>query len=481
MALLALALALRVAALFAFPSVHHPDETFQLFERAHRLAFGYGVKPWEFEDGLRSYVPPYILAGLFKLSEPIFGGPEGYIHFAQIALALFSLLPVAAIYQMGRRISPTHGLIAGVVAATWCELVYFSFRPLTEALATDFILVALALASIPFAQMSRRRVMAIGCCLGLAAMLRIHFAPGLLFIGLWVVRLEFRSRWTALILGAIPPLLIFGLTDLVTWGAPFRSQFQAIWVNAVQHKASQYGVMSFFWYARSFMITWGVALVPLALLVALRLRSSPLWIGFAVIVVASHSLIPHKEYRFIYAAAASLVVVAALGSADVLIWLRARYGADRTRWAPAVAAVLWMAISASATSLLPTNVHNWTRGRGAIKAAYWLARQPDLCGLALYQDSWADTGGYAYLHRNVPTYALRAKHDQAHRTTQAFNYVLGRRSDLAGFQPTYRLAWCADDGEDPTCLLARPGACVAAPALTSVLDMRRLGDGMNLD
>ena len=43
--LLALAMLVRLAAIIAFPSLHHPDENFQLFEQAHRIAFGYGVVP----------------------------------------------------------------------------------------------------------------------------------------------------------------------------------------------------------------------------------------------------------------------------------------------------------------------------------------------------------------------------------------------------------------------------------------------------
>ena len=50
LALLALiAFGLRLAPVFAFPSIDYPDEIFQTIEQAHRLAFGYGVVPWEFE------------------------------------------------------------------------------------------------------------------------------------------------------------------------------------------------------------------------------------------------------------------------------------------------------------------------------------------------------------------------------------------------------------------------------------------------
>lgn len=59
LALLALiAFTLRLAPVLAFPSIDYPDEIFQTIEQAHQLVFGYGVVPWEFEYGSRSWMLP---------------------------------------------------------------------------------------------------------------------------------------------------------------------------------------------------------------------------------------------------------------------------------------------------------------------------------------------------------------------------------------------------------------------------------------
>lgn len=472
LAILAFALAVRVAALLAFPSLHHPDEAFQLYEQGHRLVFGYGIKPWEFEDGLRSPVVPHALAALFALAEPVLDGPAGYIRFAQTILALLSLIPIAAIYAMGRRISPTHAILAGLVAATWFELVYFSFRPLTEALAADAVLTALALGSRPFSEISKGRLVAVGVCLAFAAMLRIHLAPGLLFVALWLGRGEVRARWVPLLLGAAPVLLVFGLADWAAWGAPFRSVVNAVWVNAGENKASHYGVDPLGWYLVSLLKTWNLAFPALAILIALRLRTSMMWIGFAVLVIASHSLIPHKEYRFTFPAVASLVIVAALGCADLVERWRAKPDPTSAGAPTAAVATAWIAASAL-LAVLPTFSGNWTLSRDAIRASYWLSHQPSLCGLALYDAHWFDTGGYAFLHRQVPIYPLRLEPDRASRSTDAFNFVLGRRSDLPSLGPGYRVAWCASGA---TCVLSRPGACAAVPGLIPLSQRSRLGE-----
>ena len=168
LALLGLALLLRVLAIILFPSLHHPDENFQLFEQAHRTAFGYAIVPWDFREGIRSPVLPYLLAGLFRLGQWALGGPEGYLLLTRLALAVSSLAGGAAVYRMGARTSPIDALIAGVVAATWFEFVYFAARPLTEAVATTILLVALSLASGPDVKLGFRRLLAIGFCLSLA-------------------------------------------------------------------------------------------------------------------------------------------------------------------------------------------------------------------------------------------------------------------------------------------------------------------------
>jgi phosphatidylinositol glycan class B len=477
-AILALAMLVRLAAIFAAPSLNFWDENFQLFEQGHRLAFGYGVITWEFEDGLRSYVLPYALAGVFAASEPIFGGPQGYIHASQIVIAALSLAPVAAVYEMGRRTSRTHAVIAGLAAATWFEIVYFSFRPLTEALAGDFVIVAVALASALPQTISRRRLAAIGFCLALAVLLRVQLAPGVLFVAAWLCRLDMRTRWSALALGAAPVLVLFGVTDWLTWGAPFSSLVRSVWINLGRDKASHFGVQPFYLYPGFMAVFWGPAFPLFIFLAARRLKASAAWIGFSLIVIATHSLIPHKEYRFIFPAIASAVITAAMGSADLVTSAQAHITAARGRLLGAGVAAAWMVVSA-ALAASPFFTPNWTRDRTVIEASYWLSRRADLCGVAFSGTPWYRTGGYAFLHRSVPMYFFKRRRiAQAEASAQAFNYLFLRRSDLGRFQPDFRPVWCkVDESGVARCLARRPGGCSPEPGMTPIVRMTRLGEG----
>jgi phosphatidylinositol glycan class B len=337
----------RVSAIIAFPSIHHPDEVHQYLEQAHRLAFGYGLMPWEYQAGLRSYVLPYLISKIFEISEPLFGGPQGYIYSTEILLAGMSLIGVVAVYRMGLRTSCTHAVLVGVVAATWFELVYFSFRPLSEAISCDFLLVGLSLASLPPRELSWLRLAVTGLCMSISLMLRIHLYAGILFFAVWICRLNFRDRWVPMILGGFPPLILFGLADWIAWGSPFYSYVATVRINLIQGHASTFGTHSMFWYLQNFAVLWAGALPMMICLIVVRSRESILWLGVAFFIIASHSLIPHKEYRFVFPASACLVLVAAMGSADVIEKVRSYLQPKPSHYLVVVGAAIWIATSVS--------------------------------------------------------------------------------------------------------------------------------------
>ena len=65
LAVMLLAVGLRLVPIIVVPSVNWGDEVFQAIEPAHRLVFGYGLVPWEFQLGMRSWLLPGIVAAPF--------------------------------------------------------------------------------------------------------------------------------------------------------------------------------------------------------------------------------------------------------------------------------------------------------------------------------------------------------------------------------------------------------------------------------
>src|ERR1700724_856600 len=76
--LVLLAVALRLVPSVFVPSLNWGDEIFQATEQAHRLVYGYGLVPWEFQLGMRSWLLPGTVAALIELVWPIGDGPAYY-------------------------------------------------------------------------------------------------------------------------------------------------------------------------------------------------------------------------------------------------------------------------------------------------------------------------------------------------------------------------------------------------------------------
>lgn len=470
--ILVLAFGIRIFAIFVFPSLHHPDENYQVFEQAHRIAFGYGIKPWEFTVGIRSLLLPALFARVFRASAAASPRPQFYIAIARLLLAALSVPVVAALYIMGRRASQTHAILVGLVAASWFELVYFSYRPLTEAIATNFLLFGLALASVPESELTESRLFSIGFCFCMTLMLRIHLLPAIIVVSILICGFEMPERWLSLLLGAIPPLIAFGASDWVAWGYPFRSYVEAVRINLVESKATAFGVEPWDWYFQRIFQNWASALPILVALALLRLRASRLWIAASIAILVSHSMIPHKEYRFIFPACACIIVVAAMGSADLIEKTCTALGHSFKPYLTIAVAIVWVAISAH-LAFGPGFRDNWYKRRGLIQAFYAISETPNVCGILLYEHSWGATGGYTYLHRNVPLYSTVLSIDSVKRVKSAFNFVILRSESVSSLQPDFTLQSCNDAG---VCVMTRPGPCSANDELVPLLSERGLGD-----
>jgi hypothetical protein len=149
----------------------------------------------------------------------------------------------------------------------------------------------------------------------------------------------------------------------------------------------------------------------MGLLTLLGSVRQPMLAVVALAVVIPHSLMGHKEYRFIYPMIPMLLILAALGAGSVHDWLARRRAAGAFTVVTVlffVGSSLWAALDFHAgktpvgMAFRPAPVNHWVGHRGRIEAFKWLSRQPQLCGLALYNVPWQWVGGYAYLHRAVP-------------------------------------------------------------------------------
>ena len=451
-ALVGFAFALRIGLALGSPSIFYPDEIFQTLEPAHRLAFGYGVISWEWRLGIRSWVLPTFLAGVMRATSWLGSASSGYQLGVTIVLTLLSLISIWFGYAWAKRASGTTAAIIAALACTFFfGLVYFAPKALYEVIAAHVMLPGLYLGVYGEKLGERKRLFLAGLLCAFAACLRIQLLPALLFAMIYFCYPRWRSRIPAVAAGAAIPVLLFGAVDWMTWSYPWQSFLLYYKANTEHNVGREFWSQPWYWYALVLLVLIG----PAVLLLFHGARRSPFLAIFCVIVVVSHSVIPHKEIRFIYPILAPALTLAAMGMVDLLHEIRGgmRF-LENPRWVIAISVAFFLGSSA----LLAAQCADWYKTRWGAAAFDRLSREPALCGIGLYGVIWWESGGYTHLHRDVPIVPLDSAARMAN-DAPAFNALIAPATSQnlpAGF--TQSQCW------QGVCLYQRPGACTAAPA-----------------
>jgi len=252
--------------------------------------------------------------------------------------------------------------------------------------------------------------------------------------------------------------------------------------NTVQGVSGSMGTYTWDFYPEYLAETFqpgAAVMIVLAVVGATRL---PALAVAVVVTVAVHSLVPHKEFRFVYLAVAASPILIGAGASALFCRIRPRAGRIAT------AAVLAVTCLLSAAGSYATATHGqlaarWVHNRDYLDAFLAAHRAPDLCALGVSGVHRFRSGGYAYLDRQVPLYysdyepvswrpgatvpmrlevvlAGRPVSEPAKDTlalaSARFNYLVAPPDGgFDGFTPTA----CFDTDDTPVCLFRRPGGC----------------------
>ncbi len=458
--------ALRLHLALTDDGLYWPDEVHQSLEPAHRLVWGYGLVAWEFVQGARSWALPGLVAALFQLARLLgLEEPWGYLHLTRGAFALMGAGSAAGAFLLARRLGARPLAAAGgaLLFALGSVPLYFAPRAMSENAAALPLVLGLALA-LPH-RAGRAATLAGAALLALATLLRLQC--GLVCAGLLAVLLV-RREWrraaeAAAVLAA--GVLAYGLLDLLTWGSWFQSARVYLAFN-LQGGAEKWGTAPFGYYAR---VLWqsmpGVSGVAAALAL-LSARRAPALLALTLAFLLLHALQPHKELRFLLPALPLVAGAAGVGLEVLLARVRA----------PALQAALALGVAAVAAhsawrapALTFGDIGQYEDSRPRVSAyddagsvnrlLARAGREPDLCGLKVEVAHLAWTGGYSYLHREVPLYP----HYGPPRSAGHFNYAITWPQAAAGAQVL------ESDGALVLVRLQRPG-CVADPRYSWRLD-----------
>jgi GPI mannosyltransferase 3 len=460
-ALCLIGFALRLVPVLLYPSLNFPDEVFQTAEPAHRLVFGSGLVTWEFAYGVRSWLLPGAIAGLMEASRLLGDGPEFYLPLIAAAFAALSVAPIICGFLWCRRLFGMSGaVIGGLAVAVTPDLVYLGARTLSEVAASHVLVVALYLLTA-VDRPGRRRLIGAGGLLGLAFALRFHLAPGIALAALWAAAPEPRRRLWPMALGVALTLVLVGLLDTLTLGYPFASIIRNTVYNLFYGVSDFFGTSPWYFYGELMLALWGSGLLALLVFAALGARRAPMLIAVAAVILATHMLIGHKEYRFIYPAILLITIVAGIGLAQCAAWIEEQL-VKRGRpqdWAQRAGALAvagyWLMLSAN-LAMSPTFRLLWSLAHDHLRAAALVARMPETCGIGLYGPNWTEAGGYTHYHRAVPMYWPRSE-AALRATAPGFNALVYTEA------PPPELGFAARQCFGATCVAVRPGSCAALP------------------
>ncbi|MSP60471.1 MAG: hypothetical protein EXR72_09035 [Myxococcales bacterium] len=404
------------------------DEIHQSLEPAHKLVFGYGLASWEFTAGARNATLSHLIALLLRAATALgLPAPRGYLLVVRLFFCALSLGSVVGSYALARahRASPLAAAGGACLFALAGPAIYFAPRAMSESASGLAAVWGLALALDGAA--GPRRVALGSSLLGFAVLLRLH--NGVLCAALLVVLLIGRRRRAlgVAVVTLAAWALLYGLIDRITWGHWFQSARVYLRFTLVDGDITPWGVQPVTYFPRVLFTAMPGVAIAIGLLGAVAWRRAWGLIAILLGFLALHTSYPHKELRFLLPILPALCALAGIG-ADV--------ASERVR-APLCAGALVVAAAISAATF-----HRLTFGQlgqyervkpeqsayddyGPVNRLLTIAgARPDLCGIRTETANLAWTGGYAYLHRDVPLHGRSGPE----RPSGRYNYAITNRT-----------------------------------------------------
>lgn len=378
----------------------HPDSLYQYLEQAHRLVFGYGLVPWEYQDGIRSWFYPLLISSIFKLGI-LFGVNEisSLVFFVRIFSTIVSILLVYSIYLLGKSLFDENVALVAAFFTSCSGLFYvWSARVMPELVSSLFICLGLFNAWESIKKPSRSIFS--GFFFGIAFM--THFTSALVFTSAVVVLYARKHSIRFILLGFLIVLLLQGILDYFTWGGFFHSPIEFLTANVIQGKSGFFGVQP-----PQFYLIPLVLHIPLMFFLAWSIRrdeTSLFLAGNFLFYFIIMSILPHKEVRFLFNVMPLFIVLSAKGFITGFKQLT-KNQADYVNKIISVIFFVVVVTQVSIMLVLPNFWSGWDSGSSGLEAMRFVGGQPDLSAVA-YTMHWYNSGVYTHLHRDVPAYHI---------------------------------------------------------------------------
>lgn len=429
-------LVLRIRTVFTDDGIYWPDEIYQSFEPAHKLVFGYGIMPWEFISGARSWAMPALIAMVLKLTS-LFGGhtPNVYISVVKLVFCAVSMIATFGVYRLSQILSADSektALASAAAASVWalCAMaLYFSPRAMSENASAATIIWGLCWALDP--KSSKRLIIAGASLLGISVLFRLQ--AGVICVAVVTMLFAARKespRWQTVLFVLLAWAVFFGLLDAATWhnapnakfGGLFHSVFVYVRFNIIEGQgAARWGSAPWQYYAKHLWATMPAITAVLLVGTVLAVKRSPGLVLMSFAFIALHAIVAHKELRFLLPV---LPVLCALTGYSLT--LMSRIPALKLAVPATVGLAALSAYSAPSLTMGDLGSYEtrpqssaWQDFANVNRLLIIAGEQSDICGLRIDAVHLAWTGGSTYFHKPVPLYMPGYPVNAGH-----FNYAI---------------------------------------------------------
>lgn len=303
-----------------------PDEYWQSLEVSHRMVFNYGYLTWEWKEGIRGFTYPLFFAFIYKILYFInYDTVYLLIWIPRIIQALFAAFADVKFFFLIRTLESRD-------VAKWtffCHMCsWFSWycctRTLTNSMETTITCLALSYYPLPGSKTHNSKIYL--SLVALAVVVRptalIVWFP-LLVYHFWLEDNKLRLITHSLMpIGALA-VVISTVIDCIFYEKWTMVQFNFLKFNVFHSVADFYGSHPWHWYlTQGFAVVIGPHLPLFLHGCSLAFKRYKILLAVVVWTIVVYSLLPHKEFRFIYPVLPFCMIFCGISLANLKAWRR---------------------------------------------------------------------------------------------------------------------------------------------------------------
>lgn len=304
-----------------------PDEYWQSLEVSHRMVFNYGYLTWEWKERIRGFTYPLLFALIYKILQLInLDSVHLLIWLPRITQALLAAFADVKFFFFIRTLENRD-------VATWtffCHLCsWFSWycctRTLTNSMETTITCLALFYFPLPGSKThsSKKYLTLVALAVIVRPTALIVWLP-LLMYHFWREDDKIRLITHKFIpIGAVT-VAVSAVVDCIFYEKWTLVQFNFLKFNIFYSVADFYGSHPWHWYfTQGFAVVIGPHLPLFLHGCTLAFKRYKILLAAVFWTLAVYSLLPHKEFRFIYPVLPFCMVFCGISLANLKAWRQA--------------------------------------------------------------------------------------------------------------------------------------------------------------